>query len=74
MALTYILKRDRVVSEDKKKFTVYGIRAKNSAGEIVEDFPDIFFDKREALKFIKLCNLNDVPLQNIQELAEEQLK
>lgn len=43
MAYTYCVRKNIVQDEEKKAYTVYGIEAVGSGGEILSSFSDVFF-------------------------------
>ena len=73
MLYTYRMREDTIHDEDGKKYTVYGIEAINSNGEILESYPDIFFDRQKAESFVNLCNENDVELVYLAYVVEDAL-
>ena len=48
MAYTYCVRKNIVQDEEKKAYTVYGIEAVGSGGEILSSFSDVFFDRQRA--------------------------
>lgn len=56
MAYTYCVRKNIVQDEEKKAYTVYGIEAVGSGGEILSSFSDVFFDRQRAERFAELCN------------------
>ena len=73
MSYTYCMRKDTIHDEDGKRYTVYGIEAVNSKGKILESFPDIFFDRQEAKRFVNLCNENDLELIHLADVVEDAL-
>lgn len=51
MAYTYCVRKNIVQDEEKKAYTVYGIEAVGSGGEILSSFSDVFFDRQRAERF-----------------------
>ena len=54
MAYTYCVRKNIVQDEEKKAYTVYGIEAVGSGGEILSSFSDVFFDRQRAERFSKV--------------------
>ncbi len=52
MAYTYCVRKNIVQDEEKKAYTVYGIEAVGSGGEILSSFSDVFLtgSGRSALR------------------------
>ena len=73
MSYTYRVREDAIHDEDRKKYMVYGIEAVDSKGKILKSFPDIFFDRREAKRFVNLCNENDLELIHLADIVEDML-
>ena len=62
MAYTYCVRKNIVQDEEKKAYTVYGIEAVESGGEILSSFSDVFFDRQRAERFAELCNAGGLSL------------
>lgn len=73
MKVIYKLRCDTVIDEDGCSYTVYGIAALNTFGEILVIFDDIFFDKQKALDFINLCNTEGLELIHLNDVIEDLL-
>ena len=73
MQVKYILRTDVVTDEENHRYTVYGITALDSFGNMLKTFEDIFFDKNKAEEFVKLCNEEKLELIHLQDVVEDVL-
>ena len=73
MQVKYILRTDVVTDEENHRYTVYGITALDSFGNMLKTFEDIFFDKNKAEEFVKLCNEEKLQLIHLQDVVEDVL-
>lgn len=70
----YIIRTDEIKDEDGKLFTVYGFDVVlPDNNEIVDSYPDIFFDMENAEKFIEGLNNSDIEANHIPEIIEDVL-
>ena len=73
MAYTYCVRKNIVQDEEKKAYTVYGIEAVGSGGEILSSFSDVFFDRQRAERFTVLCNAGCLSLVHFPDAVEDAL-
>ncbi|MBQ8202737.1 MAG: hypothetical protein IJZ75_00450 [Clostridia bacterium] len=71
MQVKYTLRTDIVTDEENQKYTVFGITALDSFGNILETFEDIFFSKQKAEEFVELCNQEKLELIHLQNVVED---
>ena len=71
--MKYILRTDVVTDEENLKYTVYGITALDSFGNVLNTFEDIFFNKQKAEEFVELCNDEKLELIHLQDVVEDAL-
>lgn len=71
--MKYILRTDTIYDENKKAYTVYGIMAVSSNGEVIKSVPDVFFDKDKAEDFVDRCNKDRLPLVHLDDVIEDAL-
>ncbi len=71
MSYTYRLNETTVTDEDGEMYTVYGIDAVDESGNILESFPDIFFDLTKAEEFIDSCNICELHLIHLADVVED---
>lgn len=64
---------DTIHDEYGRKYTVYGIESIDSKGKILQSYPDIFFDRQKAERFVNLCNENDLSLIHLADAVEDAL-
>ena len=70
----YKIRTDEIDDENGDRFTVYGfdvVLPDNS--NTVRSFPDIFFDKSTAEKFIEGLNDSDIDEKQIPEIVDDTL-
>lgn len=73
MTHTYCIRKDTVKDEKRNTYTVYGVDAIGSDGEVLSSFPDVFFDRQKAEHFVSLCNENDLSLVHFPDAVEDAL-
>ena len=73
MVCTYRLTKDIIRDEERKAYTVYGIEAVNSDGEILSGFSDVFFDRQKAERFVALCNNAGLSFLHLEDAVEDAL-
>lgn len=70
---TYCMRKDTIHDEERKAYTVYGIDAVNSDGEVLVSVPDVFFDRQKAERFVSLCNDGNLSLIHLADAVEDAL-
>ena len=73
MSYTYKLNETTVEDEDGNVYIVYGIDAADKAGNIIESFTDIFFERSNAESFVALCNECELSLIHLADVVEDVL-
>lgn len=73
MTCTYRVRKDTIHDEERKSYTVYGIEAVGSEGEILSSFSDVFFDFKKAELFVDLCNAGGLSLIHFPSAVEDAL-
>ena len=70
----YSIMENLVCDEDQAVYTImYGIQAINPNGEIVKCYSNIFFDKKDADSFVKVCNEGQLSLIHLEDVIEDRL-
>lgn len=72
--LTYQTREDIILSEDGKKYIVYGVEAVDTQGTIVLSFPDVFFDQQKAKDLAALCNESELALFHLPDVIQDALE
>ena len=67
----YRLRADTIYDEDMNSFIVYGIDALCVANQRLTSFPDVFFDRGKAERFIQLCNEESLSFLHITDAIED---
>lgn len=68
----YKIRKDEIEDEDGRRFTVYGFDVVlPDSIEAVKSYPDIFFDKATAEKFIDELNGCDIEDKQIPEIVDD---
>lgn len=70
---SYRMQKNTVQDERKQMHTVYGIEAIDSAGKILSSFPDVFFDRQTAERFVSLCNNGKLSLIHLRDVVADAL-
>lgn len=70
---SYRMQKNTVQDERKQMHTVYGIEAIDSAGKILSSFPDVFFDRQTAERFVDLCNDGKLSLIHLRDVVTDAL-
>lgn len=73
MGYSYRMQKNTVQDEKKRVHTVYGIEAIDSAGKVLSSFPDVFFDRRAAERFVGLCNDGKLSLIHLRDVVADAL-
>lgn len=73
MGYSYRIQKNTVQDERKQLHTVYGIEAIDSAGKVLSGFPDVFFDRQAAERFVGLCNDGKLSLVHFQDVVADAL-
>lgn len=73
MGYSYRMQKNTVQDERKQMHTVYGIEAIDSAGKILSSFPDVFFDRQTAERFVDLCNDGKLSLIHLRDVVTDAL-
>ena len=73
MAYTYRIRKSTVQDEEGNRYTVYGIEAISSEGEVLSGFSDVFFDRQRAEGFVRLCNTGGLALIHCPDAVEDAL-
>ena len=73
MGYFYRMQRNTVQDEKKQVHTVYGIEAIDSAGKVLSSFPDVFFDRQAAERFVGLCNDGKLSLIHLRDVVADAL-
>lgn len=73
MSYMYQLNETNVEDEDGNVYIVYGIDAVDRAGNIIESFTDIFFERSKAESFVALCNECELSLIHLADVVEDAL-
>lgn len=69
----YKLGSGYIFDEDGNAVVTYGIVAVDSEGNILKSVPDVFLDKAQAEKFIRLCNSQKLELIHLLDVIEDEL-
>ncbi|MBQ8683060.1 MAG: hypothetical protein IJ518_00915 [Clostridia bacterium] len=67
------MNEDRLYDEQGMEWTVYGIEALDTAGNILCCFSDIFFEQEKAKEFVQMCNEQAVEPVHIQDVIDDVL-
>jgi len=67
----YRLRADTVYDEDMNAFIVYGVDAVGVSDKTLLSFPDIFFDRGEAERFVYTCNKGNLSLMHMEDVIED---
>ena len=73
MTYTYCMRKDKVHDERQNEHTTYGIEAIDSDGETVRSFPDVFFDRQRAERFVRICNEGGLSSVHLPDVLEDAL-
>ena len=73
MTYTYCMRKDIIHDEEKKEYVVYGIEVISHKGKLLLSFPDVFFDRKKAEHFVKLCNEAGLSLIHLPCAIEDAL-
>ncbi len=71
MNYIYRLNETIIADEYGKKYTSFGIDAVSCSGQIYASFPDIFFNRLKAEKFVALCNECGLELIHLSDVVED---
>lgn len=67
------MRKDIIYDEERKAYTVYGIDAISSEGDILLTFSDVFFDRQKAERFVSMCNKGKLALIHLADAVEDAL-
>lgn len=70
---SYCLRTDTISDELGQAYSVYGVEAISHQGEVLQSFPDIFFNLEKAKSFVELCNNEDLELIHFADVIENVL-
>ena len=73
MYCTYKLNETIIKDEDGMTYTLYGIDALDTNGNIVKSVKNIFFQRSRATNLINLCNEGELALTHLDDVIEEAL-
>ena len=73
MTYAYSMRKDIIQDERRNPYTVYGIDAVRSDGELILSFSDIFSDRQQASRFVSLCNEGALSLIQLYDAVEDAL-
>ena len=73
--MSYIYQLNETITENKNGIssTAYGIDAVTKKGKIKASFVNIFRDRKEAEKFVALCNECELSLIHLANVVEDAL-
>ncbi len=67
----YSLQKGTYSDEEGIDHAVYGVCATDVCGNVLESYPDIFFDEQKAERFVDLCNESELSLCHLQDVIED---
>lgn len=73
MGYFYRMQKNTVQDEKKQVYTVYGIEAIDCTGKVLSSFPDVFFDRQAAERFVGLCNDGKLSLIHLRDVVADAL-
>ncbi len=73
MYCTYKLNETIIKDEDGMTYTLYGIDALDTNGNIVKSVKNIFFQRSRATNLINLCNEGELALTHLADVIEDAL-
>ncbi len=73
MQYIFILTENIIKNEEFSNLTVYGIEAVSKQGRVLKSYPDLFFDREEAVAFVELCNTEELMLVHLEDVVEDAL-
>ena len=73
MSHAYRTRKDIRFDEAGQKYIVYGVDAVDAEGAILMSFPDVFFSRQRAERFVTLCNEGELSLLHLADAVEDAL-